>query len=46
MVRSWVHQLKTGEDAPLSDMLPCQGRLPGEQEELQRLQFENVRFQQ
>ncbi len=46
MLRSWAHQLKTGEDVPLSDVFPGQGRLPSDQEELRRLQRENHRLQQ
>ena len=46
MLRSWAHQLKTGDAVPLSDVFPGQGRLPSDQEELRRLQRENHRLQQ
>jgi len=46
MLRTWTHQLRAGDDPPLSDVFPGQGRVAGDQEALRRLQRENHRLQQ
>lgn len=46
LLRAWSHQVHAGEDLPLSDVFPGQGRVPSDQEELRRLQRDNHRLQQ
>ena len=46
MLRSWANRAKAGEERPLSDVFPGQGRLPSDAEEVRRLQRDNHRLQQ
>lgn len=46
MLGVWATQADTRAGAAPRDVLPGQGRLPTEQEELRRLQRENMRLQQ
>lgn len=46
LLRAWAKQVEARAGAAPHDVFPGQGRLPSEQEELRRLQRENVRLQQ
>ena len=46
MLRKWKRQHDQRAGAPPADVFPGQGRLPGEQEELRRLERENARLKQ
>ena len=46
MLQSWVRAVTRQPDLPREEVFPGQGRLPGDHEELRRLQRELTRLQQ